>query len=134
MNTDYRYTQDLQKGRGMKTFLEWMEGLKLEWSWVVGEDDDAPFTAMLNDYGDEGWSIHGSLWVKDYVPNGSENPSSQPQYFSGDKFTGTEFKNPGDRLEKIHEPLKSQALKWIDEEQIRKFERDRDEERRQSRR
>jgi hypothetical protein len=111
----------------MKTFLEWMESLKLEWSWVVGEDEEAPFSAMLSDHGEEGWSIHGSLWAKDYVPNGTENPVSQPQYRSGANFTGTEFKNPGERLENIHEPLRSQALKWIDNEHLRNFEREVDE-------
>jgi len=70
----------------------------------LGEDGDEPFSIELNVNTDGGWEPWngGSLLVK---KDGA----------SGDKEEDwTVFENPGRRLERVPEPIRSKALAWIE--------------------
>lgn len=112
----------------MKTFTEWLKlrewdpvypsdrdlGIGPSFNKVLGEDHDDPYSVEIH-YDGEKWSVVGSLFVVGYVTSGSELPASEPRPFaSRDGKKGVEFTNPGDQLENIHQPLRSQIEKWID--------------------
>lgn len=87
---------------------------------VLGEDEEDPFSLEV-DVTDGHWESTGSIWVKDYLPNGSENPASEPEAIHaggryGHKHNGTLFKKPGKRLELLPASIRAEAIKWIDKE------------------
>lgn len=100
-------------------------------STVLGDDDGEPFTVEV-DVNDGDWRPMGSIWVDGYVPDGSENPASQPvSYTAGQKArdgsvirtTGTEFKNPGRDLELLPARVRDAAIAWINKEVTRTIDR-----------
>ena len=91
---------------------------------VIGEDKDDPYTAEVYVY-DGGWKITGGFWVRNRLRDGSEPAISQPKFYvAGQKekngatipYTGTDFENPGENLENLPEPLRSEAIKWVNKE------------------
>lgn len=115
------------KARENKNLQEWDPvyptdkdlGIGPSFSKLLGEDEDSPFTVEVDVDGDGGhWTVRGKFWANEYTPNGSEPQISQPFYDPNNKYgyKGTEFRNPGEKLENIPEPLKTQAKKWIDEQ------------------
>lgn len=91
---------------------------------VIGEDEDDPYTTEVY-ISDRGWEITGGFWVKGRLRDGSEPTISQPEFYvAGQKdksggtirYTGTDFNNPGDHLENLPEPLRSDAIKWVNKE------------------
>lgn len=94
----------------MKNFYEMLEILKkaknemydpqderpIMFTRVLGEDDDSPFSLELY-YNDGDWTPQSDLFVK----NGEQWDT---------------YKNPGKNLMNVPEPIKSQAIKWIDAE------------------
>lgn len=109
----------------MKSFYEMVILLKKNMvveSHVIGEDDDDPFRGEIEISGsfrEEDWEIEGSFFAVNYVPNGSEPAIGRPVYHPHEKYPGTEFMNPGKRLENLPEPLRGEAIKWVE----REFER-----------
>jgi hypothetical protein len=128
----------------MKTFLEWLKTIEEskminEYWWengppddppefsgtrVLGEDEDDPYSLEV-DIADGSWEALGGFWVRNRLQDGSEPAISKPQFFvAGQKdqngrnieHTGTDFLNPGKHLEHLPEPLKSQAIKWVNGE------------------
>lgn len=78
---------------------------------VLGEDEGDPFSLEV-DIENGHWTSKGSIWVAGYVINGSENPASKPKALDG----GTEFSNPGKRLELLPLSIKNKAIEWVDKQ------------------
>jgi hypothetical protein len=99
---------------------------------VFGEDEDDPYSAEVNILDPDWynvahyWEVEGSFYVRNRLQDGSEPPISKPEFqVAGktkdrwgniDKYTGTEFMNPGKNLENLPEPLGSHARDWLDKE------------------
>lgn len=84
----------------------------------LGEDDGSPYHLEVN-IRDGKWECISDFFAKGYVPNGSENPLSRPEYgakwpHGGDE--GTTFENPGRKLEFLPASLMKMALQWVEEE------------------
>jgi hypothetical protein len=93
-------------------------------STILGEGDSKADFSVPIGVSDGHWEATGPLWALDYVPNGTENPASQPiAYTAGQKdehgvvsrTTGTEFMKPGKRLELLPLSIRADAIKWVDE-------------------
>lgn len=131
MKNFYEMLRILAESKGLKEYWDTdygagdMDGPPINFSRILGEgDDDADFSVEV-DVDDGDWKAKGSIWVLGYVPNGSENPVSQPvAYTAGQKdgrgvvskTTGTEFMNPGKRLELLPASIRAEAIAWVDRE------------------
>lgn len=89
---------------------------------LLGEDKGEPFMVEV-DVEDGEWKVarrsyspNGSIWVAGYVPNGSENPESEPKFEKNGTYDGTTFSNPGRRLELLPPSIREKAIKWIDDQ------------------
>lgn len=92
---------------------------------ILGEGDAKSDFVVEVDVVEGEWEASGPIWVLDYVPNGSENPASEPvAYTAGQKdsrgivskLTGTEFMKPGQRLELLPASIREEAIKWVNRE------------------
>lgn len=90
---------------------------------VLGEGDDKSDFSVEVDVENGEWEAKGPIWVLGYVPNGSENPASEPvlyragekgPYGTVNKTTGTEFMKPGKRLELLPASIRGEAVKWVE--------------------
>lgn len=104
---------------------------------VFGEDEDDPYSGefYLDIEHDESsssweWETNGSFYVKNRLQDGSEPAISKPKFYVAgktmdqwgkpDKYTGTEFMNPGKRLENLPASIKAHAIAWV-EKQVEKY-------------
>lgn len=97
----------------------------ISFSRILGEGDiEAPFSVEVH-VEDGRWEARGGIWVSGYVPNGSEKPASKPvAYTAGQKdprgivsdVTGTDFENPGRRLELLPTSIRAEAVAWVDKQ------------------
>lgn len=129
----------LEESRGLKEYSDDygagdLDGPPISFSRILGEGDDKAEFSVEVDVNDGDWEATGPLWALNYVPNGSENPASRPvSYTAGQKdergvvskITGTEFMNPGKRLEMLPASIRAAAIAWVDrkvEDAVRNYE------------
>lgn len=131
----YEMIRILNESKGMNESDDYGAGAyyddpDISFTAILGEDEDEPFSVEVeieNGY----WGVKGGFWAKGYVPNGSENPASRPVARTAgqkDKFgtadnTGTEFENPGRKLELLPDSIRGAAIEWVDNEVKRKVDK-----------
>lgn len=117
----------------MKTFYEMLRILEHESEprvylhrKMLGEDEGSPFCLEVNADND-GWECDNEIWVKGYVPNGSENPASRPTpetKWPHSSEEGTTFKNPGRHLEMLPQSIRAGAVEWTEKEVARRVQKE----------
>lgn len=131
MKTFYEMIQILNKAKGISEVSDdygagdYYDDPDISFSKILGEGDDQADFSVEVDIENGHWEAKGSIWVLGYVPNGSENPASEPvAYTAGQKdsrgivsrTTGTEFMKPGKHLDLLPVSIKAEAIAWVDRE------------------
>jgi hypothetical protein len=96
---------------------DWMDDdREFKFKQMLGEDKTDPYSVEVEIENDD-WTVIGDILVRNYVPNGSENPISRPEYVKDNTVgDGTFFYNPGNKLQNLPSAIKNHALDWIQHE------------------